>query len=64
MNRVKRISAKDYYGDVEVTVRVKNTRMLDTKEVNQVVTEMADGAMRLLNEARYFKVPLSKIRVG
>ncbi len=64
MKRVKRISAKDYYGDVEVTVRVSNTYAMDTREVNQVITEMADGAMRLINEARYFKVPLSKIKVS
>lgn len=64
MNRVKRISAKDYYGDVEVTVRVRNTVGMGKHEVDTVVTEMADGAMRLINEARYFKVPLSKIWVG
>ena len=64
MKRVKRISAKDYYGDVEITVRVSNTRDLLAGEVNDVVTDLADSAMKAISEARYFKVPISKIKVS
>lgn len=63
MIRVKRIKAKDYYGDVEITVRVSNTQCLTKHEVDKAVTGLADNAMRALNEAWPFKVPMSKIQV-
>lgn len=63
MKRVKRITAKDYFGDVEITVKVSNTQGLVAREVDAAITSLADSAMHAINTATYFKVPLSKIKV-
>lgn len=63
MKRVKRITAKDYFGDVEISVKVSNTQGLTKRKVDATVTSLADSAMHAINTATYFKVPLSKIKV-
>lgn len=64
MKRVKRISAKGFHGHVEVMVRVSNTYALTKNEVDGVITDLADSAMKSINAARYFNVALSKIKVS
>jgi UDP-glucose 4-epimerase len=63
MKRVKRITSKNYHGDVEVTVRVSNTYALTKDEVDRAITDLADSSMNAINGLRYFNTPLSKIQV-
>jgi len=50
------------YGEVSITIRV-NTNGLSKGEVETVLNELADCAMRSINNTSYITVPLSKVHV-
>jgi archaellum component FlaG (FlaF/FlaG flagellin family) len=63
MRRVKTVSASLPHGDVEITIRIKNTCGLTMSEVETSMSVLTDDAMRSLSAVRYFSTPLSAIKV-